>query len=81
MKKIYIEGEGLRWVADEKEFAQILEEKLGYEAADLFREYISKYHSAIEEALDALDNVVETNSDRSNAALDEAMGALGRVMW
>lgn len=80
MKKIYIEGEGIRWVADEKEFAQILEEKLGYEAADLFREYVNTYHYSIEEALEALDNV-ETDSDDDDAALDAAKDALERVMW
>ena len=81
MKKIRIEGEDfLRWVADEKEFAQILEEKLGYEAAELFREYIKNYHCGIAVALEALDQI-HTNSDSINAALDEAKDALEGVMW
>lgn len=81
MKKIYIEGEGLRWVADEKEFALILEEKLGYEAAELFREYINNYHYAIGEALSSLDNVGEAVTERGNDALDEAIEVLEGVMW
>lgn len=78
MKKIFIKGEGIRWVADEREFAQILEEKLGYEAAELFREYISSYRYSAEEALEELERIDCLGQDEE--FLDTAMAALRRVV-
>lgn len=76
---IYIGKEGFR-VENEKHFASILEEKLGYDAAELFGGYIRRYHYAIEEALEALDKV-KSESDKNRTAIEEAMDALEGVMW
>ena len=54
---IYIDHEGFR-VECEEDFADILEEKLGLEAAELFREYIADrdYRIAqLEESVDELE--------------------------
>ena len=50
-RTIYI-GQECFHVEGEKHFANILEEKLGRDAAELFREYITEYRDAIECALD-----------------------------
>lgn len=78
---IYIKGEGFIRVESEERFARILEERLGDDAAVMFRDYISKYHDAIEEALNELDEVGETDSEANNVALEAAKDALERVMW
>lgn len=39
---IYIEGEGFRRVENAEHFAEILEEKLGRDAADKFREFLEE---------------------------------------
>lgn len=52
---IYIQGEGFHRVGCEEDFAQLLEEKLGQDAADMFREYIAERDYRIEE----LEGVIE----------------------
>lgn len=76
---IYIGKEGFR-VESEEHFGRILEEKLGRDAAELFKEYLNRYHYAIEEALDALDSV-DGASIEDECDLSAAKDALERVMW
>lgn len=78
---IYIKGEGFLRVENEERFAQILKERLGDDAAEMFNGYISRYHDAIEEALEELDEIGETHSETNNVALEAAKDALERVMW
>ena len=76
---IYIGQEGFR-VENEEHFARILEEKLGQDAAELFRGYINHYRYGIEEALEALDGV-DTDSVDEECTVSAAKDALERVMW
>lgn len=76
---IYIGREGFR-VENEAHFANILEEKLGRDAADLFREYLNGYRATIDCALDELERITCTNSATNDAYLDEAMASLRRAL-
>lgn len=78
---VWIGKEGYR-VEGEEHFARILEEKLGDDAAELFREYIRHYQYGIEEALIALDDAEGTDDYESiTNAIQDASDALKRVMW
>ena len=71
---IYIQGEGFRRVSCRGDFAQILEEKLGQDAADMFKQLVPNPKECCGEC-DALDDM-RRDYER---AIEDALGMLDCV--